>query len=58
MPTSARDQQTCRMVTLNGLYFTINGTFSEDPAQAATTERWFLEMKAAQLNTPVIIIRV
>lgn len=46
------------MVTLNGLYFTVNGTFCDDPAQAATAERWFLEMKAAQINTTCIIIRV
>lgn len=58
MPLTARDTQTCRMVTHTGLYFTINNTFSEDPAAAATAERWFLEMKAAQLNTPCIIIRV
>lgn len=58
MPLTPRDQHTCRMVTHTGLYFTVNGTFSEDPRQAATTERWFLEMKASQLNTPCIIIRV
>lgn len=58
MPLTPRDQQPCRMVSLNGLYFTVNGTFNEDPSQAATAERWFFEMKAQQINTPCIIIRV
>lgn len=58
MPLTPRDTQSCRMVSLNGLYYTVNGTFTEDPAHAITTERWFLQMKAAQINTPCIIIRV
>lgn len=58
MPTSTRDHHPCRLVTTAGLYFTINNTWSEDPSQAATAERWFLEMKAATINIPTVIIRV
>lgn len=57
MPTTHRDTQPCRLVSLTGLYLTHNNTWSEDPKQAATTERWFLEMKASQIQAPTVIIR-
>ena len=57
MPTTPRDTQPCRLISLTGLYLTTNNTWSEDPKQAATTERWFLEMKASQLKIPTVIIR-
>lgn len=58
LPIATRDHQLCRLVTTSGLYLTINNTFSEDPAQAVTAERWFLEMKAAAINTTTVVIRV
>lgn len=58
MPTSKRDQQQCRLVTVSGLYLTVNNTFSEDPAQAITAERWFLEMAAVTIPVPTVLIRV
>lgn len=57
MPTTSRDSQPCRLVSLTGLYLTPHNTWSEDPTQAETTERWYLERKAAAIKAPTVVIR-
>jgi hypothetical protein len=57
MTTHRHETQSCRLVSITGLYYTPKGTFSPDPAQALTTDRWLLERHAAKLNTSTVIIR-
>ena len=47
----------CRLVSITGAYLTPNGTFSSDPTQALTAERWWIEREQARVNAPTVIIR-
>ena len=47
----------CRLVSITGAYLTPNGTFSTDPTQALTAERWWIEREQARVNAPTVIIR-
>lgn len=49
--------QPCRLISLTGAFLTVNGTFSSDPSQALTAERWRIERLQARVNTATIIIR-
>lgn len=57
MTDTPYDNQPCRLVSMTGTYLTPNNTFSPDPAEALTAERWLLQRKAQQINTPTLIIR-
>jgi len=57
MATNRHETQSCRLVSITGLYYTASGTFSPDPAKALTTDRWLLERHADKLNTSTVIIR-
>lgn len=51
------DHQPCHLVTTTGSFLTINDTWSPDPTQARTAERWFMERQAMRHNIPTVIIR-
>ena len=42
---------------MTGHFLTANDTFSPDPADALTAERWLIQRKANSLRTPTLIIR-
>lgn len=54
---TAHERQSCRLVSTIGHYYTINRTWSPDPAQALTSERWFIELQARSINVPTVVIR-
>jgi len=49
--------QPCHLVSLTGAFLTVNGTFSSDPSQALTAERWRIERLQARVNAATIVIR-
>ena len=55
--TRRPEYQPCKLVTLCGQFLTVNGTFSADPAQALTAERWYIEREQRRINTATIIVR-
>lgn len=57
LPLTPYDQQPCHLVTTTGNYLTINNTWSPDPKQARTAERWFMERQALGHKVPTVIIR-
>lgn len=55
--TKRPEYQPCKLVSLCGQFLTVNGTFSADPAQALTAERWYIEREQRRINTATIIVR-
>ena len=55
--TKRPEYQPCKLVSLCGQFLTVNGTFSADPAQALTAERWWIEREQRRINTATIIVR-